>query len=72
MKYCGMLMTPEELGNYTYGYLGNAYGIPLEILYVGSWYAAGFPKSGAELDHELIDREYIRFGYFCYHSLIID
>lgn len=72
VRYCGMLMTPEALGNYTYGYLGHAYGIPLEILYVGSWYAADFPTSGAELDNEFLDREYIRFGYYCYYALAID
>ena len=72
VKYCGMLMTPEALGNYTYGYLGRAYGIPLDFLCTGSWYAAGFPTSGSALDNERIDQEYIKFGYFCYYTLAID
>ena len=68
VRYCGMLMTPEALGNYTYGYLGHAYGIPLDFLCAGSWYAADFPTSGSALGNERIDQEYIKFGYFCYYN----
>ena len=39
----GSRMTPESLGNWTYGYIGAAMGIPLTILLGGSFYAAGFP-----------------------------
>jgi len=42
----GQMMTPESLGNFTYGYIGGALGIPLFILHAGSSYAAGFPSSG--------------------------
>ena len=72
VKYCGMLMTPEALGNYTYGYLGRAYGIPLDFLCTGSWYAAGFPTSRSAPENERIDQEYIKFGYFCYYTPAID
>jgi hypothetical protein len=34
--YEGMLMTPEQLGNFTYGYIGAAAGFSLTILYMGS------------------------------------
>lgn len=36
-------MTPESLGNWTYGYIGAAMGIPLRILLGGSFYAADSP-----------------------------
>ena len=57
------LMTPEDLGNFTYGVLGHAYGIPLEHLIPGSWYAAGFPTEGEAWDNEIRDWGYIVRGY---------
>ena len=51
--YDGMVMTPEALGNYTYGYLGNAYGIPAFILIAGSYY-------------EMLDWHYVMLGYSHY------
>ena len=36
----GIVNTPEQLGNLTYGYIGAALGLPLEILLAGSVYAA--------------------------------
>ena len=40
----GKVVTPEYLGNYTYGYIGAAMGLSYEILCLGSSYAAGFPQ----------------------------
>ena len=40
----GRVMTLEQLGNFTYGYIGTAMGIPTEILLFGSAYAAGLPS----------------------------
>ena len=55
MYYFGDLMTPEELGNYTYGYIGTALGISLPELYTGSWVAAGLPISGDAMANEFTD-----------------
>ena len=55
VMYNNALMTPEELGNYTYGYIGTALGFNLTELYGGSWVAAGFPISGDELSNEFND-----------------
>ena len=56
-------MTPEQLGNFTYGVLGYAYGIPLDHLLVGSYYAAGFPISGKRFENEIVDWFYVSMGY---------
>ena len=61
--YNNNLMTPEELGNYTYGYIGKALGFNLAELYGGSWAAAGFPISGKELSNEFSDWSSIKKGY---------
>ncbi|MBQ3196215.1 MAG: hypothetical protein IJB65_07090, partial [Clostridia bacterium] len=61
--FCGMMMTPESLGNFTYGYLGYAYGIPYKMLITGSYYAAGFPSGGSDLNNEITDVKYILLGY---------
>jgi hypothetical protein len=61
--YFGDLVTPEELGNYTYGYIGAALGISLEELYAGSWIAAGVPVSGDAIKNEFTDWESIKSGY---------
>lgn len=61
-----MPMTPELLGNFTYGVLGYAYEFPLEWLIGGSYYAAGFPTSGDPLMNEVfIDWTMIILGYEC-------
>ena len=59
----GMKLTPEGLGNFTYGYLGYAYGFSLPILYGGSWYAADCPLWGSALTHEFSDWSFITEGY---------
>ena len=65
VMYRGKLMTPEEIGNFTYGYLGAAYDIPSQTLLFGSYYAAGFP-TGSDLQHEFDDWTYIIIGYDAY------
>ena len=64
--YNGIIMTPEDLGNYTYGCLGCMYGFDLGTLYLGSEYAAGFPEEGTTAwDNEhLRDRLFIDLGYY--------
>ena len=64
--YRDLIVTPENLGNITYGYLGAANGIPLNILYFGSYYAAGMPIGGAKFENELLDQTYIAYGYDAY------
>ena len=62
--YHDSLTTVQELGNYTYGYLGYNYGIPLEILYAGSYVAAGFPIKESKFNHEVYeDWPPIKKGY---------
>ena len=61
--FCDVIMTPENLGNFTYGYLGYAYDIPKDHLLAGSYYAAGFPTSGDPLANEILDWKYVLFGY---------
>ena len=56
-------MTPEQLGNYTYGVLGYAYGIPLNHLILGSYHAADFPTEGPALENELMDWGFVTMGY---------
>lgn len=59
-------MTPENLGNYTYGYLGAAFGIPYNRLIGGSGLAAfsgGTMKSIAGFNNEMDDWNYIARGY---------
>ena len=34
--YRGQAMTPEDIGNYTYGVIGNSFGFSLEVLIMGS------------------------------------
>ena len=63
LAFNGTTMTPEMLGNYSYGYLGHAYGIPLPILIAGSYYAAGFPTEGNALSNEIWDWGYVIQGY---------
>ncbi len=60
--YDGYLMTPEELGNYTYGYIGAALGLSYTELYGGSWVAAKFPIGGDDLKNEFNDWISITLG----------
>jgi RHS repeat-associated protein len=64
------LMTPESLGNWTYGYLGAALGIPLWKLIGGSWYAAAFPMPWTYdfLGNEFLDWAYIIEGFLTFNE----
>jgi len=66
--YNGWLMTLEELGNYTFGYIGAAAGFQDFTLIAGSWYAAGFPIDGSEFDNEIEDWGFVLQGYEVYHG----
>ena len=62
----GILMTPEQLGNYTYGYIGIAMGLTSIELLGGSWYAAGFPIGGSDWNNEYGDWYWIMEGAYGY------
>lgn len=63
--YHGHYYTPEILGNYTYGAIGNAVGFWLPTLFEGSLYAAGYPKAGTgKYDNEMQDWLFIAEGYY--------
>ena len=64
VMFCGTIMTPESLGNFTYGYLGAAFGIPYEAICAGSYYAANFPTKGEKLGNEVKDQQYVFAGYY--------
>ena len=40
VNFRGNLMTPEQLGNFTFGYIGRSMGLSRDILLIGSMYAA--------------------------------
>jgi hypothetical protein len=67
--YHGSLYTREELGNYTFGYIGAALDFPLGLLYAGSWYAAKMPTFNQKfLNAEISDWEYVKIGYNAFHN----
>lgn len=67
--YRGTIMSLDKLGNFTYGYLGAAYGIDYKTLIGGSMLAAAFTgalqRQGGYQD-EIIDQKYIALGYIMY------
>ncbi|MFT3950867.1 MAG: polymorphic toxin type 44 domain-containing protein [Oscillospiraceae bacterium] len=65
--YGGTVLRPEDLGNYTYGYLGAAFGFSYQTLTYGSMGAAGLPTSIADLLNEAGDEKYIYLGYLNYY-----
>ena len=65
--YGGVIMTPEALGNYTYGYLGAAFGFSYQTLIDGSVGAAGLPRSIPGIENETNDWNYITMGYLNYY-----
>ena len=58
--YNGYVMTLEDIGNFTYGYLGRAFDFSETELIIGSWVAASFPLGGDALENERRDRELYR------------
>ena len=58
----GQRMTAESIGNFTYGYIGAALGLPLPVLLAGSWYADGFTTGQTFANNELVDWGYIQRG----------
>jgi hypothetical protein len=67
--YQEQTLTLEELGNYTFGYIGAALGFPLQILYTGSWVAADMPLGGADWANEYNDWNAVKSGYNAYHNI---
>lgn len=62
--YHGARLTPEDLGNVTYGVIGRSYGFDIYTLLIGSYVAAGLPGDGPRLENELTcDQPCICFGY---------
>ena len=61
--YHGEVMRMDELGNYTYGIIGRSFGIGVNELILGSYYAAGCPEMGIDLWEEESDWPYIIAGY---------
>ena len=71
--YYGMELTPENLGNVTYGILGRSYGFDLFTLLEGSYVAAGLPKEGAGLENELtVDQPCVYIGYDALFPIIYE
>ena len=69
--YHGVKLTPEDLGNVTYGIIGRAYGFDLLTLLAGSYVAAGFPTEGSALDNELyVDHPAIYAGYEAFYPFL--
>ena len=70
ISYRGMIMTPENLGNYLYGLLGAAFGITYQTLINGSVFAAysgGSMKNFSfGITNEFGDWNYIALGYLGY------
>lgn len=62
----GIELTPECLGNLTYGYIGASFGFPFKVLLAGSYYAADFPVEENTVLNELMDWKYILIGYNLY------
>ena len=51
-NHWGVLLTAYNGAEYTYDEIGNAYGIALNHLILGSYYAADFPTEGPVLENE--------------------
>ena len=64
-------VTPEELGNFLYGYAGTGAGFSADFLLYGSIYASGIIKSSATYDdyiNEFGDHYAINKGIDYYHA----
>ena len=67
--YNGYIVTPEYLGNYTYGYIGAAMGISSRMLHTGSFVAALPIKTWDSFMNEFSDWNAIDAGYCAYHGI---
>jgi hypothetical protein len=72
--YDGHLMSSEDLGNYHFGYIGAAYGLPISMLHMG---AGVYQLKNVFSDHSVLgnwqwgfdepqDWYYIEEGYNAY------
>ena len=64
-------MTPEQIGNYTYGILGAAYNFDLIELETASYIVAKFPTGEDYFANEFIDEIYIAMGYKAFFELTL-
>ena len=60
-------MNLEQLGNFTYGYIGGALGLSSPMLIGGSWFAAGHPMP---LDLSIALASAFGPGYIYNHILL--
>ena len=60
-------MNPEQLGNYTYGYIGSAFGFSLPTMIAGSVYAAPL-GNWEQIANEFSDWSHITRGYNRYET----
>lgn len=62
--------SPEELGNFLYGYYGNAMGLPENVLLAGSIYASGIWKESKAngIYNEFMDHIAIKKGFDYYEK----
>jgi len=60
--YNGYLMTPEDLGNYVFGYVGHAVGLTFTELSAGSSKVANV-KTLEEFENEMHDQKMIKLGF---------
>ncbi len=66
-----LFTTPEEMGNFLYGYAGAATNISEKILIFGSIYASKIWKNSAtdmQIENEFLDHNAIREGIRCYNG----
>lgn len=70
VSFLGALMTPEQLGNFNYGFIGAALGLTWAELIAGSWSDDGFtpPGNTPEFMNEFSDWAHILRGYFAFNS----
>jgi hypothetical protein len=61
--FSGMMMTPDDLGNFTFGYIGTAVGFSLPTLVVGSVFAEITSTTPAGWQAEIEDWGFIEAGF---------
>lgn len=68
MIFMGRVVTPEDMGNITYGYLGSALGFSEETLYKGSFGNHIIKHGLGKMENEKKDREMVRLGIAWYRG----